>query len=86
MNLINIEKYLHTCPELSAFCTQNGWIDNETLQFDVLEQNDRSLVASVTFEEVIVKAAGCVGTRMPCYGRVRIRLAENSDVVSLEVL
>ena len=66
---------LRRAPELARLCSQNGWIDNDTLAAEVVERRpDGTLVVAVTFEEVVVEAAGCVGTRVPCYGRVHARL------------
>nr|VFJ53995.1 MAG: hypothetical protein BECKFM1743C_GA0114222_101323 [Candidatus Kentron sp. FM]VFK12227.1 MAG: hypothetical protein BECKFM1743B_GA0114221_102301 [Candidatus Kentron sp. FM] len=84
--MTNLHEYLCSCRELAELCTQNGWIDNETLQIDVLEQEEKSLLATVTFEEIIVEAAGCIGGRRPCHGRVRISLADDGTVAGVEIL
>ena len=83
---MNIDDYLRSCRELSTLCSQNGWIDNDTLAVEVLEQDDHSVLAAVTFEEILVEGAGCVAGRVPCHGRVQIRLTETGDVESLVVL
>jgi hypothetical protein len=83
---MNLETYLLSCRELNALCTQNGWIDNESLRVDVLEQAGRIVLAAVTFEEILMEGAGCVAGRVSCYGRVRARLGPNGDVERLEVL
>lgn len=83
---MELEDYLHTCRELNLLCTQNGWIDNETLQVEVVERHDRSLLAAVTFEEIVMEGAGCIAGRVPCYGRVRVQFNETGDVDRLEVL
>jgi hypothetical protein len=36
----NIERYLLSCRELTAFCSQNGWIDNQSMNYEIIEQND----------------------------------------------
>lgn len=54
---------------LAALCTQNGWIDNDTLWFEV---RDDAATVSVHFEEVVTKGGGCVAKRQPCWGEVRI--------------
>nr|VFJ86400.1 MAG: hypothetical protein BECKH772A_GA0070896_1000148 [Candidatus Kentron sp. H]VFJ88273.1 MAG: hypothetical protein BECKH772B_GA0070898_1000140 [Candidatus Kentron sp. H]VFJ95495.1 MAG: hypothetical protein BECKH772C_GA0070978_1000248 [Candidatus Kentron sp. H] len=86
MNTVSIHEYLCACRELTRLCRQNGWIDNETLKMDVIEQDEKSLLAAVTFEEIIVEAAGCIGGRIPCHGRVRIALAEDGNVKGVEIL
>jgi len=78
--------WLRSAPELARLCSQNGWIDNDTLRAEVVERRpDGTLVLAVTFEEVVVEAAGCVGTRVPCYGRVLARLAPDGRLVSCRV-
>ena len=83
---MELEEYLHQCRELNALCTQNGWIDNDTLRVDVLEKNGRSLLAAVTFEEILMEGAGCVAGRVSCYGRVRVSLTEDGQVERLVIL
>jgi len=83
---MNLETYLQSCRELNALCTQNGWIDNETLRVDVLEQAGGTVLAAVTFEEILMEGSGCVAGRVSCYGRVRARLGPDGNVERLEVL
>ncbi|HQU16491.1 MAG: hypothetical protein B7Z66_02175 [Chromatiales bacterium 21-64-14] len=83
---MKLNEYLATCRELAGFCTQNGWIDNDTLSVDVLERSDRALVAAVTFDEVVMEGSGCVADRVSCYGRVRVLLDPSGDVQDLKLL
>lgn len=83
---MNLLEYLSGCRELAQLCTQNGWIDDETVRVEVLEGDDSWLLVAVTFEEVLMEGSGCVAGRVPCYGRMRIRLDERGDVCDLEVL
>lgn len=83
---MGLQEYLQQCRELNALCTQNGWIDNDTLRVDILDQDGSSILAAVTFEEILMQGAGCVAGRVPCYGRVRAELKENGDVERLDVL
>lgn len=83
---MKLQEYLTTCRELTRFCTQNGWIDNDTLRVDVLEHDARALVAAVTFEEVVMEGSGCVADRVSCYGRVRVTLDPKGDVQRMELL
>jgi hypothetical protein len=83
---MDLLRHLSVAPELARLCTQNGWIDNDSLRVDVLERTPTHLTAAVTFEEVIMEGAGCIATRQPCYGRVRARLDERGEVTALEVL
>ena len=83
---VKLEEYLQTCRELNALCTQNGWIDSDTLQVDVLDQGPASVLAAVTFEEILMEGAGCVAGRVSCYGRVKAHLGPAGDVERLEIL
>jgi len=79
-------EWLRRAPELARLCSQNGWIDNDTLAAEVVERRpDGTLVVAVTFEEVVVEAAGCVGTRVPCYGRVHVRLMPDGTLSGCEI-
>jgi len=58
---------------LAALCTQNGWIDNDTLWLEIDHHDAEGARVSVRFEEVVMKGGGCVAKRQPCWGRVRVR-------------
>lgn len=82
----SIERYLLSCKELTAFCSQNGWIDNDTLYYEILAQNDTEIIALVQFEEILMEGAGRIASRIPCYGRLRLALDRYGAVVSGELL
>lgn len=82
----NIERYLLSCRELTAFCSHNGWIDTDSLCYDIIEQNDRHVIAFVQFEEVIVETAHHAGRRITCQGRLRLRLDHYGQVEYAELL
>lgn len=75
--LQGIHRFLLRTPALSRFCTQNGWIDDDTLWFEVRDRSAEELHVNVHFHEIIVKGAGCVANRVECYGRVRISSCDN---------
>jgi hypothetical protein len=83
---MNLIKHLWIAPELAQLCTQNGWIDNDSMNVEVLEQTPDHVVAAVTFEEIVMEGAGCIATRQPCYGRVRAHLGKQGEITGLEVL
>ena len=83
---MKLGEYLATCRELSRFCSQNGWIDNDTVRIDVLERDGASLVAAVNFEEVLMEGSGCIAGRVSCYGRIRVTLDEQGDVRRMDLL
>lgn len=82
----NIERYLLSCRELVAFCSQNGWIDENTLYYEIIEQNDHEVIALVQFEEILMEGSGCVAGRVPCQGRLRLTLNRYGEVCQAELL
>lgn len=77
-----IAAYLARCRELAGFCWQNGWIDNDSIEFDIQENAGRQVVVAVKFTEVIMKGAGCEARRMPRFARLRLTLDARGEVVS----
>ncbi len=81
-----IRLVLNQSRELAGLCTQNGWIDPDTISYEVIEQARDTVVLAVQFEEIIMEGSGCVADRRGCYGRVRIREGEGTDSLVLELL
>lgn len=77
-----IEEYLRRCRELSAFCYENGWIDNETLRWEVVKRTAESLEVSVTFAEVTTQGGGCVARHIERFGRLRLQLNSAGEVIA----
>jgi hypothetical protein len=82
----NIERYLMSCRELTAFCSHNGWIDKNSLYYEVIEQNDHYLIAFVQFEEILMEGSGCIAGRMPCEGRLHLTLDRYGQVSQAKLL
>ncbi len=79
--------FLQRWSGLAGLCSQNGWIDNDSLRFDILqEEGDGDLILAVEFEEIIMEGAGCIAGRVPCYGRLRLRLDLEGDDIRAELL
>jgi len=81
-----VERYLRTCRELSRFCSQNGWIDNDTLQFEILRQEKLFVLVNVQFDELLMEGAGCLTGRVSCYGQIRLYLDEAGHVWRSEIV
>ena len=79
----NIVEFLRHSRELGNFCTQNGWIDDDSVEYEVLEDwsdwSDWSLIG-VRFTEIVMEGSGCVADRVSCYGRLRLRFDNNGYV------
>lgn len=82
----SIERYLLSCPQLAAFCSQNGWIDHDTFFYEIIEQSDSALIVLVQFEEVLMEGAGDVASRIACHGRLRLLLDRYGEVATAELL
>jgi hypothetical protein len=83
---MGIEEYLKSARELSTLCSQNGWIDNETLRYELMEQDDTHAVVNVTFDEVVMEGSGCVADRVSCYGKLRLTLDNSGQVENSEFI
>ena len=82
----HIERYLLSCCELTAFCAQNGWIDKNSLRYEIIEQNDSYVIAFVQFEEILMKGSACVAERLPCQGRLYLTLDHYGQVSHASLL
>jgi hypothetical protein len=81
---MNIDEYLKSSRELTQLCSQNGWIDNETLRYELTEQDHNHAVINVTFDEVVMEGSGCVADRVSCYGKMRLTLDDSGQVKDSE--
>lgn len=82
----NIERYLMSCRQLTAFCSQNGWIDKNSLFYEIIEQNDHEVIAFVQFEEILMEGSGCEAGRVSCEGRLRLTLDRYGQVNHAELI
>ena len=82
----NIERYLLSCPELRAFCTCNGWIDESSLYYEIVERNDQQVIALVQFDEILTGEGGTSAGRVTCQGRLRLLLDRYGEVYRADLL
>ena len=82
---VAVARFLRETPLLARFCSQNGWIDEDSLRFETCRLGADQWRVSVRFDEIVVKAAGCVGRRVPCFGWLRVRLDGAGQVREAEV-
>ena len=81
--LAEIGAYLARCRELAGFCSQNGWIDNESIEFEIQAgATPGILLVAVKFTEVIMKGAGCEARRLPRFARLRLSLNPGGEVIA----
>jgi hypothetical protein len=79
-----ITQLLETSKELSAFCTQNGWIINDSIDYEIIERHPDRLLIYVTFLESIMEGSGCQCDQKPCYGRLRLNLDVQGNIIGVE--
>ena len=82
----HIERYLLSCRELTALHSHNGWIDKNSLRYEIIEQNDSYVIAFVQFEEILMEGSGCIAGRIPCQGHLRLTLDRYGQVERAELL
>ncbi len=81
-----VERFLKTWPGLREFCTQDGWIDNDTLTFEMKRSGEDEVIVAVAFEEVLMEGSSCVAGREPCFGKLRLKLNPDGTVRSAECI
>ena len=81
-----IEHYLKSCRELTRCCSQNGWIDTESLRYRILIESGNELVVRVEFDELLMDGTANCGRRLPCSGQVHLLLDRVGRIIRAEVL
>ncbi|MDH3899601.1 MAG: hypothetical protein OEU51_00980 [Gammaproteobacteria bacterium] len=81
-----IETYLKSCRELSRFCSQNGWIDNNSLHYAVTWENDNEVLVDIEFSELLMEGGGSLAGKVSCFGRMRLFLDKYGQVIRCEIL
>lgn len=80
-----IEKYLKSFREIAYLTTENGWVDNATLNFEILEQDEGRAVVELNFEEIVMSASSCSST-FPQHSTRLIVQPEGQEVVGVTIL
>ncbi len=82
----NIAEFLRETPKLSAYCSQNGWIDDDSIRYEIIGCEESEVLIYVTFLESIMEGGGCQADIKSCYGRLRLKLDANGKVMSAQTL
>jgi hypothetical protein len=77
-----IKDYLLRCHEITEFCTQNGWIDNDSISYEVLGSDENAAIISVEFLEILMEGSGCVADKVSCHGRLRLKFDNDGYIQS----
>lgn len=77
----NIDDWLRSNLLINRFCTQNGWIDDDSLHYEVSTPGKDWTRINVYFTELVMEGSGCVADRVECFGQVDLRLDEDARVL-----
>jgi hypothetical protein len=80
-----IERWLKTNTLISRFCSQNGWIDDGTLRYEIRGRDDHRVRVNVYFTEVIMEGSGCVADRVERFGQVDLEVDDQDKVIDAKI-
>lgn len=81
-----IESYLKSCRELSRFCSCNGWIDNDSLHYSVIWENDHEALVDIEFDELLPEDTDNPAGKITCFGQMRMFLDSLGRVIRAEII
>lgn len=84
--IVGLREFLTTWVGLAGLCSQNGWIDNDSLCFEVIGREKDAYIVSIQFEEIVMEGAGCVADRVSCFGRVGIDVDDVGRIIRAWIL
>lgn len=71
---------------VSSFCTQNGWVDSDSLSYEIQHRDDRRMRINIRFTEIVMEGSGCVADRVECFGQIEIEVDAGGAIVAARVL
>jgi hypothetical protein len=80
-----IDTWLRSNLLINRFCTQNGWIDDDTLRYEVSSSEEGWTRINVYFTELVMEGSGCVADRVACFGQIDLRLDGGARVLEAKV-
>ncbi len=81
-----IAQYFSSTPLLAKLCTQNGWMDEDSLRITLLETEHDALIYEVRFEEILKEGSGCECGRIDCWGKVKIKQGADGEVIDAQII
>jgi len=73
---VKLDHFFRVWPELARLCSQNGWIDSQSLRVEVVEHEGDRLIVALAFEEIVSEGAA----RVPCFGQACVEVGDNGEV------
>ena len=80
-----LSDFFAATPRLAELCTQNGWPDPDSIKFSVTENKPHEALCTVSFDEVVMEGSGCEAGRVPCWGKIRLKLTPEGNVAAAEI-
>lgn len=81
-----VAQWLAVTPLLARLCTQNGWVDADSLRYEVRERDDQRVLLNVCFSEIVMEGAGCVADRIECFGQIELMLDHAGGVAGARLV
>jgi len=82
-----IARFLCSCRELMRLTGQHGWVDGDTLTFEVIEDRPEAAIVAVSFVEVVTEeGASDKADRLVRSGRLRLHFDAAGEVVRCELV
>jgi len=82
----SIETYLKSSCELSRFCSQNGWIDNNSLRYIVIWETVNEVCVDIVFDELLMAGGSSIAEKVSCRGQMRLLLDSRGRIAQAEIL
>lgn len=81
-----ISAWLDETNLINRFCTQNGWVDGDSVRYEVQERRGGGARINVYFTEIVMEGSGCVAGRIDCFGQLDIEQDAAGRVMSARVV
>ena len=82
----NIDEFFLSTTLLAQLCEQNGWMDEDSLQVLLLEQDGNESIYEVRFEEILKEGSGCECGRNDCWGKIKLRQSSTGEVLDAKII
>ena len=78
-----IADYLSSCRELSHLIDSDGWLETDSLEFEIVRNSEREVTVALRFVEVVTKAYGGPVERVDRQGYLILVLDAYGDIVGV---
>lgn len=78
-----IADYLSSCRELANLIDSGGWLDTDSLEFEIVNNAEREVTVAVRFVEVVTNAYGGPVERLDRQGYLVLALDAYGDIAGV---